>query len=164
MEKEIWKDVVGYEGLYQVSNLGYVKRKNRILKHTYREHYKAVILCKNGKTKTFQVHRLVALAFIPNTNNLPQINHIDGNKLNNKVSNLEWVTPSENRKHGIRLGLIRFDGVSIPVNLVENGVVVKKYASCRQAASELKLDEKLVSKVAHGLLSNVKGYVFELAK
>lgn len=102
---EIWKDIKGYEGLYQISNLGNVKslRKNVILKCSKcsREgnYYKAG-LYKNGKTKTILVHKLVANAFIPNPNNLPCINHKDENKLNNKADNLEWCTYKQNNDYG----------------------------------------------------------------
>lgn len=109
--KEIWKDVVGYEGLYQVSNLGRVKsleridnlnhfRKGKILiQHIYNG-YLYVSLCKNGKIKMYRVHRLVAQAFIPNPNNLPQVNHKDENKTNNCVLNLEYCDARYNMNYG----------------------------------------------------------------
>ncbi len=101
---EIFKDIKGYEGLYQVSNLGRVKSfnrgKERILKPCLdRYGYFHVTLSKNGKQKGCTIHRLVATTFIPNPNNLPQINHIDGNKTNNKIENLEWCTAQENVTH-----------------------------------------------------------------
>lgn len=103
--KEIWKDVEGYEGLYQVSNFGnlyssYVKRKLQLSLDKYR--YKQVILVKNGVRKRHLLHRMVAQEFIPNPENKPQVNHIDENKTNNTVSNLEWVTSKENINHGTR--------------------------------------------------------------
>lgn len=115
--KEIWKDIQGYEGLYQVSNLGNVmswinnrqhKRKQglmlkpRVSKHGY--YY--VNIYKNGERKTIKNHRLVAETFIPNLESKPEVNHKDGNKLNNCVDNLEWVTSQENIIHGINTGLI----------------------------------------------------------
>lgn len=111
--EEIWKDIKGYEGLYQVSNLGNVKSLNynhknivKNLKPTlYFKRYKAVSLFNNKKKKVFLVHRLVALTFIPNYENKPFVNHIDGNKFNNKLENLEWVTNSENQKHAHKIGL-----------------------------------------------------------
>lgn len=106
--EEIWKDVVGYEGLYKVSNLGRVKSMNyhrsgkeKILK-TDKSRYERVPLCKNGKETTETVHKLVAMAFIPNPYNLPQVNHKDENKLNNNVENLEWCTQSYNNAYGKR--------------------------------------------------------------
>lgn len=93
--KEIWKDIEGYEGVYHVSNLGRVKRvaTNRVLQ-PYRNKvgYLLVYLCKNGKRKTHRIHRLVAQSFIPNQENKPEVNHLDENKSNNMVSNLEWST------------------------------------------------------------------------
>lgn len=125
---EIWKDVPGYEGLYQVSNTGRVKalsvlkywgktlqkRKEIIFKPTIRKWgYAEVVL--SGKTRLNQgVHRLVALAFIPNPDNKPQVNHKDGNKLNNSVSNLEWATRQEQMDHAISLGLVNSVGESNP--------------------------------------------------
>ncbi len=96
--KEIWKDIVGYEGLYQVSNLGNVKSKRKVLSQTKGKYLK-VILSKNGKEKVVNVHRLVAQAFIPNIDNLPQVNHKDENKYNNKVENLEWCDNKYNNNY-----------------------------------------------------------------
>ncbi len=103
---EIWKDIEGYEGLYQVSNLGRVRSNNKLLhlnKNTYG--YKHVTLSKGNIQKTALVHRLVASAFIENPLKLPQINHKDGNKNNNAVSNLEWVTQKSNNRHAIKTNL-----------------------------------------------------------
>ena len=116
---EIWKDVQGYEGLYQVSNLGRVKslgrfvdrlasghcwQKERILKPNKTKYgYLNVRLCKDSRTKDFKVHRLVALAFIPNPENKPQIDHINADKTNNTVNNLRWVTCKENINNPLTL-------------------------------------------------------------
>lgn len=113
--KEVWKDIKGYEGLYQVSNFGRVKRLDRFRKHwkgglsLYKEcflkgtlnnnGYLNVKLYKCGLKKTISIHRLVALSFILNKNELKEVNHIDCNKINNTVSNLEWVTKRENQTH-----------------------------------------------------------------
>jgi len=108
---EIWKDVIGFEGLYVVSNFGNIRSVRWFSKGAYlkgnvtRDGYSQVLLCKHGKPKMFYRHKIVAAAFIPNTNNYPQINHIDGNKLNNLVENLEWCTRSMNQKHAIRTNL-----------------------------------------------------------
>jgi hypothetical protein len=114
MKKEIWKDINGYEGYYQVSSLGNVRsldRKRRVrngkyvlckgkkLKNSKGTHYYRVRLSIEGKSKGFNIHRLVAKAFIHNPHNKKEVNHIDGNKLNNNLENLEWVTKSENEKH-----------------------------------------------------------------
>lgn len=106
--KTIWKPIVGYEGIYEISNLGKVKsfkfwygdgEKERILTGYKNLGYMTVGLSKNCKTVNVLLHRLVADAFIPNPENKPYINHKDCNKLNNGVSNLEWVTHSENMEH-----------------------------------------------------------------
>lgn len=105
---ETWRDIEGYEGLYEVSNLGNVRSlnylrtgKTKILKvRKYKNGYLYVDLCKNGKPKNFMIHRLVANAFISNPQNLPQVNHKDENKENNHVSNLEWCTCAYNLNYG----------------------------------------------------------------
>lgn len=117
---EIWKDIKGYEGLYQVSNIGrvrsldtlinnhrgvYIKRKRVKAISDATGGYKSVCLCKNGTHKTCLVHILVAKAFIPNPFNKRTVNHKDCNKSNNCVSNLEWATDSENIKHAYMHGL-----------------------------------------------------------
>lgn len=114
---EIYKDIQGYEGLYQVSNLGEVKslpkgdgngNRERLLKQEVlqREHtnYRRVTLSKDGVTKRFQVHRLVAKAFIPTSDTTLHINHIDNNGENNTYTNLEWVTHSQNMLHSSKQG------------------------------------------------------------
>lgn len=117
--EEKWKDIEGYEGLYQVSNLGRVKRilfvnniitkpTNKILSCNKIDNlgYPQVALCKNGHRKYLRIHRIVAKSFIPNPNNYPCVNHIDGNKRNNCISNLEWCNHSYNTIHALNTGLI----------------------------------------------------------
>ena len=112
---EEWKDIKNYEGIYQASSLGRIRsldridtsgkrRKGRVLKRKYDgEKYPCVILSKGGNPRTFHVHRLVAETFIPNTENKPTVNHIDENKENNMIDNLEWMTYKENAHHGTRI-------------------------------------------------------------
>ena len=105
---EIRKDIEGYEGLYQVSNLGRVKRyykngKEKILKPgNSKDGYLLMYLYKEGKRRNYQVHRLVTKAFVPNLENKPEVNHKDEDKTNNKVENLEWMTRRENNNYGTR--------------------------------------------------------------
>lgn len=110
--EEIWKDVPGYEGLYMVSNLGRIKRlplgkqwpyritHNNIRKLHIKNGYYQVNLSKNNNVKWYGVHRLVAMAFLPNPNNYPQVNHKDEDRTNNNVENLEWCTQSYNNMWG----------------------------------------------------------------
>lgn len=101
--EEIWKHIVGYEGIYQISNFGNVKRNEKLLKIKYKNNgYAFVCFSRNNSLKYFHVHRLVAQAFIPNPENKPTVNHIDGVKSNNKLSNLEWNTFSENALHSFK--------------------------------------------------------------
>lgn len=116
-----WRDVVGYEGYYQVSNHGHVRSLTRMIQcgdrqafqkggrllklDTTKVGYHRVELAMGAKAKKHGVHRLVAMAFIPNPDNKPQVNHKDGNKINNSVNNLEWVTTVENIRHAFSIGL-----------------------------------------------------------
>ena len=104
---EVWKKIPDYENYYEVSNLGNVRTiKGELLKKIDNKGYDIVYLKNKIFNRPIQVHRLVALAFIENKDNKPIVNHIDGNKRNNCVDNLEWVTESENRKHAVATGLI----------------------------------------------------------
>lgn len=113
IEGEVWKAVVGYEGLYEVSDLGRIKslpkRKGRFLHNeshilsqkNHRDGYKVATLCKDKKLKSYQTHRLVAQAFLSNPENKREVNHIDFNKSNNILSNLEWSSSQENKIHSL---------------------------------------------------------------
>lgn len=150
---EEWKDIQGYEDSYQVSNLGRVRSKTRkrpfgrgfktykgrLLKQsTDKDGYKKINLSKNGKKKRFFVHRLVAKAFIKNSNNYPVINHIDGIKDNNQADNLEWVTISENTKHAFDIGLRKphDGGNSKKVSMIDSKTkeVIKTFKSMADAS------------------------------
>lgn len=138
MSKEIWKDIKNYEGLYQISNKGRVKSllKERIsgryrIVMTYKERilklglnsqgYPKICLSKNGKAKTFRVNRLVLAAFKGETS--LECNHIDGNKENNRVENLEYCTNSENKKHAYRIGLMNRRGEKHHLAKINNAIV-----------------------------------------
>lgn len=135
---ELWKDIEGFEGLYQVSNLGRIKSafregtKGGIIKQFIIHNYPKVNLHKNGESHFIYTHRLVAKAFIPNPLNKPQINHINGNKCDNRAINLEWATSQENLQHAIDTGLRKFKKVA----QIKNGTLIKTYLNCRRASIE----------------------------
>jgi len=145
MVKEIWKDIKGYEGFYQVSNLGKIKslprnntiKQSKILKNGYsRKGYCIVNLSKNNKVKSYRVHRLVAQAFIPNPNNYPDVNHKDENKLNNSVDNLEWCDSQYNNTYGNRTKIVSIR-LSKPVSMFDKkGNYIRTYESCTEASKE----------------------------
>ena len=161
--KEIWKDIKEYEGLYQVSNLGKIRTLDRYVNCLYGQKrllkgqivklfknnsgYFIVSLYRENKFKNFLVHRLVAQAFIQNSENKSEVNHIDGNKENNCVDNLEWVTKSENELHASKTGLTERHKKIVAENNKKikskkvlqyslNGEFLKEYCSVSEAARE----------------------------
>lgn len=185
LEEEIWKDVVGYEGTYEVSSFGRVKSLARTVfvnKHyqPIRERilainmntgkYSVVELSMFGKHKTTLVHRLVAAAFIPNPNNLATINHIDGNKQNNRVGNLEWMTQLDNVRHAISIGIGtsgctgRFNEKHHRSKVVYqydlNGVFIKQFPSLSEVGRQLNVTICAVSMCIRNpkRLKQVRGY------
>lgn len=172
---EIWKDIKDYEGLYQVSNLGRVKSLYRIdssnhkvyekiLKTRERHSYIAVDLHKEGKAKTFSVHRLVAMAFISNPDNKPQINHKDENKENNCVDNLEWCTVLYNNTYGTRMDR-QIDSKSVPVYGFKEEPYKREiwFKSITAAAQFVKGDSSGVGNVLGKRYKTHRGWRFEYA-
>ena len=148
--KEIWRDVKGYEGLYQVSNCGRIKslprngtiKAERILKQTIDSTgYLIVGLHKNNKAKKVCVHWVVANAFIPRRENDEVINHIDGNKYNNKLSNLERCTQSHNVKESFRLGLEKPYNEKKVLQYDLSGKFLKEWKSGAEAGRQLKISQ-----------------------
>lgn len=167
MTREIWKDIEGYKGLYQVSDLGRVKRvtTGRILKGMIRgSGYLQVDLSKQGANSNKYIHRLVAQAFIPNPENKPQVNHIDEDKTNNMVSNLEWCTAKENINHGTRIERsIISNQKKVKAIDIANGEY-NYYESIIECARQLDLNQGNICKCLKGKLRQTGGYVFEYAK
>lgn len=148
--------IKGYEGLYGISPDGKVfgyKRKKFLTPRTVGRGYQQVSLCKDGKTKQFLIHRLVAEAYISNPNGLTQVNHINEDKTDNRVENLEWTTAKENDNYGTRNKRI-----SKPVYCKE---LNKIFNSISEAAKELNLDTGSISRVCQGKFSQTGGYHFQ---
>lgn len=167
--QEIWKDIKGYEGLYQISNLGNVmslnynrEKRSQMLKIlTDSGGYKYVSL-SNKATKTPKlVHRLVAESFILNPDNKPEVNHIDGNKSNNRVDNLEWCTSSENIQHAEKTGL-RNNKYKIAIYQYDlNGNFIKEWNSIAEAANFYGVYAQNISKCCKKKCKTIGGYIWE---
>lgn len=170
---EVWKDMQGFEGLYSVSNTGKVfsVRRRILLKGKIdRYGYKAVVLW-NGQNNYRTVHRLVAEAFIPKIEGRNVVNHLDGNKLNNKAENLEWTTVKGNTKHAYdiseeyrdRMKVVNELGKEarrIKVDAYYNGEYVGSFDSKKDVAEKLGVSEKTVYNRLHNKYSSRSGYTF----
>ena len=175
---EVWKDIIDYEGLYQVSNLGRVKSVDRIVNNDKKKYklkgillskciskkgYYIVSLCKNSKSKTFLVHRLVSNAFIKNNLNKPCVNHIDGVKTNNKVSNLEWCTYKENTQHALKNKLMNINHMYVINKKSYKDVYIlykKEVLSQREIAERYNVNQsticRIIKKLNYQELNNLK--------
>lgn len=174
-EEEVWKDVIGYEGTYQVSSFGNVRSISRnhagVIKHRVKLlsqkisncGYVRVTFFKNWIRKDSSVHRLVATAFIGNGEGF-EVNHKDGIKTNNCVENLEWCTQSINTLHAYRTGLMKppNNGRWIPISIVKDGVVIKSYPSKNELYRKEKIDYKTIAKLLSGELPQYKGFTLIL--
>ena len=145
------KDVKNYEGLYAITSCGkvYSYRSKKFLKpFADKDGYLMVSLYKDNKKKTFKIHRLVALAYIPNPDGLETVDHIDGNKEHNYINNLQWMTRGDNA----------IKGNSKKIRCVETG---KIFDSARIAAKEMSLNNSTISSVCNGKRKTAGGYHFE---
>jgi hypothetical protein len=164
MQEEIWKPIKNYERLYMISNNGriYSLAKN-IIKKTFinkQTGYPTTSLYKDKMKKTFNIHRLVAQAFIPNPENKQQVNHINEVRNDNRVENLEWVTPRENAIHNnghIRRG-IKIKKKVIQLNM--DGVFIKTWDSATDASKKLGVDFQGISQVCLGKRNSAYGFLW----
>ena len=171
MNKEVWKDILGFEGHYQVSNLGRVKsikfRTERILKPANNGYgYLFVKLCKNGEQKKFKVHRLLCQAFLPNPNNLPDVNHKDENPSNNRVENLEWCDCKYNNNYGSHNQKVfekTTNGkLSKPVlQYTKDGIFVKEWKSTHDVERILEYAHSYISACCLGKRKSANGFVWK---
>ena len=164
--KEEWRPIKGYEGLYEVSNMGRVKSFHsgkEIIISASNDYagYKAVTLAKRTH-KRVRVHRLVAEAFVPNPMNLSVVNHLDGDKKNNNVYNLEWCSAKENANHAIKTGLTNLTVAPKPVIAHKDDKLVGMFRSIGECAEKLNCDKSNVSGVIHGKLKTHHGFTFKL--
>lgn len=180
--EEIWKDVVGFEDYYQVSNLGNVRskdrevntwhgvilKKGRILKQSIGKNgYYSVCLQVQNKKKSYSVHRMVAQAFIQNKDNLPYINHKDENPLNNIASNLEWCTAMYNinygtckeRRNQTKREMSKLSKVTMQYNL--DGTFVKEWKSTKEIERELGFSNQSISACCKGKAKKSNGFIWK---
>lgn len=185
LKKEIWRPVNGFAGYYEVSNFGNVRSINRKKEHNTAKcgfisidgkllkqaisakGYRIVYLSKHGKMKTVRVHRLVALAFLPQVSGKNQVNHIDGNKQNNRLDNLEWCNNSENQIHAWKHGLRHFSENAgrkrkpVIQKYLRSGEEIQRYNSIAGAARALKINGGNLRSVCNGLRHSCGGYAWE---
>ena len=169
--KEEWRSVVGYEGLYEVSNYGRVKslarvysngkvREEIILKQAEHMGYADVSLCKNSRARHWRVHRLVAMAFIPNPEGKDFIDHIDTNRKNNKVENLRWVTRTENRNNPISVKAYNDAIFREVIQYDVNGNLLNTFTSITKASNKTGVRISAIQHSCSGYTMTAKGFIW----
>ena len=166
---EIWKDINGYEGKYQVSNLGNVKslnykggQKERLLKqHNHADGYLRVGLCKNGKQRLYLTHRLVAIAFIGNYANYSEVNHKDENKQNNNANNLEWCNRAYNMNYGTQIERVKAKTSKPVLQYNLQGEFIKKWQGAREIERELNIAHTAISACCLGKQQTAYGFIWK---
>ena len=172
MTEEYWRDIEGYEGLYQVSSWGKVKSlkdnwgngRVKILKGGKvgkKRNYLSVALFDDNKIKKqFKIHRLVAETFIPNPENKPQVNHIDGNKLNNNINNLEWNTAGENTYHAYKNDLIKH--YNRKINQYDlDGNFIKTWDSAKDIEIKINIHKSAICNCCKNKRKTAGGYIWK---
>ena len=163
---EIWHDIEGYEGLYQISNKGRVKSlkcgKERILRPGINIYgYMFVCLYHDNVKKCFKLHRLVAQAFIPNPENKPQVNHKDENKLNNCVNNLEWSTAKENSNYGTRNERITGRPFICIIQYSKDGIFIREWLGALEVERVLGINNRNINACCKGNRKSAGGFVWK---
>ena len=166
---EIWQDIDGYEGLYLVSTYGRVisapRNGTKSEWHEIRPHfvggYIQYPLSKNNHQKEFKAHRLVAQAFLPNPDKKREVNHIDGDKHNNRLDNLEWATTSENQLHA---SWVLKKGLKPVKQLTKSGNLVKVWGSMKEAGDALNICAADISRSCAGIRYSAGGYKWQKAE
>lgn len=173
MKKEYWRDIVGYEGLYQVSNWGRVRSlarngtKGKILKPRLRsDGYLQVSLCKDGKQLNKKVHRLVAEAFLDNPNNLPEVNHLSEDKTDNRVQNLCWVSSKANcnwatRNERISKSMKNRKNSTTIVQCYLDGSVIMEWTSANEIERQLGFKHRYIGACCRGERNRAYGYIWQ---
>lgn len=171
--EEIWKDIKEFEGLYQISNRGNVRSLDRTDNNNHFKEGHLLPLCDNGKGYKIvglwknneqcmkQVHRLVAEAFIPNTNNLPCVNHKDENPSNNDVTNLEWCTYEYNNNYGTKGKRISDANSKSVIQYTKQGEFVAEYKSAIEAKENTGIDNGHIGKCCNGQRKSAGGFLWE---
>jgi len=149
LDGEIWKDLPEYEGLYQVSNKGRIKRDNHLIKPIIQKTgYLCISLCKNGISKTYRVHKLIAKVFIPNPNNYKSINHKNGNKQDNRIENLEWCTQAYNNWHARFILDKGHNKLSMEdANTIRKDVLNGKYKNIKEISKKYKCNRVIIENI-----------------
>ena len=166
MTEEIWCPIKGFEGLYEVSDQGRVRSlkfgKERILKPIrMSKGYLFVNLCKNGEMKKCLVHRLVAQTFIPNPDNLPQVNHKDEDKENNSVQNLEWCDQKYNINYGIRNQMVSMKLSKPVLQFTKDGEFVREWKSATDVQRTLGYFQNHISNCCNGKCKSSNGFIWK---
>lgn len=158
---EEWKEVEDFPS-YSISSFGNIKNNStgRVLLQYIRNGYKTTGIYYKGMKKNLAIHRQVGLCFLNNTNNHPFINHIDGNKINNNVSNLEWCSPAENNEHARESGLNQHFLQPITQHDL-NGLLINTFNSIKEAQNHTGISNKHISSVCRGKRKTTGGYIWK---